>query len=126
MGVPRESDLEYVNTLVNDRIEPCEADAPRPWRIIDADEPDLSGACHDYAVTKRAELLARGWPVSRLLLAEVAYDAKADHMILLAVDDDGALLALDNLRRDIVPWAQTGYRLKWKQTAGDPNVWEDQ
>ena len=38
----------------------------------------------------------------------------------------GCMFGLDNLRRDIVPWAQTGYRLKWKQTAGDPNVWEDQ
>ena len=47
-------------------------------------------------------------------------------MILLAVVDDGALLALDNLRPDIAPWEKTGYRLKWRQTAGDPNVWEDE
>ena len=125
-GVPRRADLDEVNAVVNDRIEPCQADAARPWRVIVADAADKRGCCHDYAVTKRAELLARGWPASRLLLTEVAYDAKDDHMILLAVANDGALLALDNLRPDIVLWAQTGYRLKWRQTAGDPNVWEDE
>lgn len=77
------------------------------------------GACHDYAITKRAELLARGWPASRLLLAEVAYDATEDHLILVA---DG--MVLDNLRSEIVAFADCGYRLVRMQSAANPDYWD--
>jgi predicted transglutaminase-like cysteine proteinase len=124
LGVPRDSDLAVVNDRVNDRIEPREADATKPWRIIPADAATFDGCCHDYAVTKRAELIGVGWPAARLLLAEVAYSAAEDHMVLIAVRGDGAEVVLDNLRPDVVPWPASGYALVRRQTAADPNLWE--
>lgn len=75
--------------------------------------------CHDYAVTKRHELLAIGWPSSALLLAECRTSRGEGHMVLIA---DG--LVLDNLRAELLPAVSTGY--DWSlpvQSAADPNVW---
>jgi predicted transglutaminase-like cysteine proteinase len=118
LGAPRRSDLAAINTRVNARIIPSAAHATRPWRIIYGDEKDLAGCCHDYAVTKRAELLGLGWPASRLLLCEVACDATEDHMVLLADD-----LVLDNLNSRLLNWEATGYRLVRKQTAANLDLW---
>lgn len=124
LGVPRMSDVIAVNDRVNKRITPREADAREPWRIITDGDARRDGCCHDYAVTKRAELLGLGWPASKLLLAEVAYDAIEDHMVL-RLDYDGVAegLVLDNLRPDIVPWVASGYRLIRQQSADNPNLW---
>lgn len=124
LGVPRQSDLAVVNSLVNARIVPRDADATKPWRIISDRCEVRDGCCHDYSVTKRSELLGLGWPASRLLLTEVAYSAAEDHMVLIAVGDDGTDLVLDNLRPDIVPWADSGYQLVRRQTAANPDLWE--
>jgi predicted transglutaminase-like cysteine proteinase len=125
LGAPRAADLAAVNARVNARIMARDADAAKPWRIVYGDEAyvERDGCCHDYAVTKRAELLGLGWPASRLLLAEVAYDAAEDHMILVAVADDGGQLVLDNLRPDIVTWEQAGYRLVRWQSQASPDQW---
>lgn len=126
LGVPRHADLAIVNSRVNARVHGTDADATKPWRVIYGDEAyvDRDGACHDFALTKRAELLGLGWPASRLLLAEVAYDAKEDHMVLIAVRADGVELVLDNLHPDIVPWSHSGYRLVRRQSAASPDLWE--
>ena len=124
LGIPRMSDLALVNDRVNARIVPTDADTDRPWRIVMTDDADLTGACHEFAVTKRAELLGLGWPASRLLLAEVKYDAAEDHMVLIAVGPDGAGHVLDNLRPDIVTWDEAGYALVRQQSAADPDIWQ--
>jgi predicted transglutaminase-like cysteine proteinase len=123
--LPRDADLDRVNDRVNERIEPREADTMKPWRIVYGDNDYAKdGCCHDYSVTKRSELLGLGWLPSRLLLAEVAYSAKEDHMVLIAVDSAGVERVLDNLRPDIVTWAECGYRLVRRQTAANPDLWE--
>ena len=69
LTVAHAQDLIEVNRDVNRAIEPRE-DAgtllDERWIV-----GPKAGACHDYAVTKRHELLARGWPSRSLLLAEV-------------------------------------------------------
>src|SRR5260370_1100109 len=42
-----------------------------------------AGDCHDYAVTKRHELLARGWPSRSLLLSEVITASREHHLVLI-------------------------------------------
>lgn len=126
LGVPRQSDLAVVNDRVNRRIKPVEADATKPWRIVMEGDKNRDGCCHDYAVTKRAELLGLGWPASRLLLAEVAYSAAEDHMVLVAIGSDGAELVLDNLTPSIMSWAMSGYRLVRRQSSANPDLWEVQ
>lgn len=122
--LPRDSDLALINDRVNDRIEGTNADATKPWRFIAAEDAALDGCCHDYAITKQGELHARGWPLSRLLLCEVKYGPTGYHMVLIAIDSHGTELVLDNERSDIVPWAQCGYPLVRRQSAGTPNLWE--
>lgn len=137
VGAPNKADLDLVNTEVNERItytppclDPAAAERIKEpdgscvgigWRVIWSDSPNKHGDCHDYAVTKRAELLARGWPASRLLLAEVKFDQTEDHLILIVTNGDD--LVLDNRRDDIVPWAKSGYTLVRMQSPDDPDRW---
>lgn len=69
-------------------------------------------------MTKRAELLGLNWPVGRLLLCEVAYDATEDHMILLA----GGVV-LDNLNPRLLSWKDAGYQLVRMQTPANRDLW---
>ncbi len=124
---PREADLAAVNQRVNRRIHGVEADANNPWKIVYGDEAytERDGCCHDYALTKRAELLGLGWPPEQLLLAEVMYEGAQYHLVLIVVMPDGRELVLDNMRPGIVPWAECGYPLVRRQCAANPGgPWE--
>jgi predicted transglutaminase-like cysteine proteinase len=59
-----------------------------------------SGDCKSYAITKRHQLLVRGWPSRALLLAEVSLPTGEDHLVLVVrmADID---LVLDNLQPSI-------------------------
>src|ERR1700689_5372424 len=54
------------------------------------------GDCKDYAITKRHELLARGWPSRALLLSEVIVP-NGEHHLVLVVRTKEVDLVLDNL-----------------------------
>lgn len=108
-------DLELINAKVN-RIAPQYGTPPSvdEWLIWPS-----RAWCHDYAVTKRHELLGMGWPSSSLLLAECRTDRGEGHMVLIV---DG--LCLDNRHVQLLPFDSTGY--DWSlpmQSADDPNVW---
>ena len=65
----RWGEVARVNAEVNRAIAPRADDGDvvdETWRVAPA-----AGACHDYAVTKRHELMQLGWPSRALLLAEV-------------------------------------------------------
>ena len=69
------------------------------------------GDCNDYAVSKRSELLARGWPTRALLLSEVV-TAWGEHHLVLVVRSSAGDLVLDNLTTQIRPWSrEPSYRL---------------
>jgi predicted transglutaminase-like cysteine proteinase len=42
-----------------------------------------SGDCNDYAVTRRHDLIARGWPARSLLLAEVITSWGEHHLVVV-------------------------------------------
>jgi predicted transglutaminase-like cysteine proteinase len=113
-------DLIEVNYDVNRAITP-RADqgsvVDERWRIS-----PQAGACHDFAVTKRHELLARGWASRSLLLAEVVVPWGEHHLVLVARTDQGDLV-LDNLTGGIKAWSSTPYRWVRIQSPGDPNNW---
>lgn len=123
VGTLRE--LRDVNRRVNDgiigdaAIETLQAMRGRdePWTVW----PKF-GVCHDYAVTKQAELIKRGWPSSSLMLAIVLDLSNAGHMILL-VDTGAEILALDNLTDEIKPPAATRYVFVKVQSPDDPLTW---
>lgn len=116
----RWDDLRDVNKAVNASIVP-EANAEgvpgEKWLIRPA-----SGDCNDFAVTKRYELLKRGWPPRALLLSEVVTTWGEHHLVLVVRTSLGDLV-LDNLTAQIRPWARSPYRWVRIQTSKNPNYW---
>jgi predicted transglutaminase-like cysteine proteinase len=83
-----------------------------------------AGDCKDYAVTKRHELLARGWSSRSLLLSEVALPS-GEHHLLLVVRVKNADLVLDNLSDEIRLVAKTLDQYHWVriQSPRNPKFW---
>jgi predicted transglutaminase-like cysteine proteinase len=81
-----------------------------------------AGECHDYAVTKRHELLAHGWPSRSLLLSEVV-TASGEHHLVLIVRLKDMDLVLDNLNANVRPVALTNYQWLRAETPGNPRFW---
>jgi predicted transglutaminase-like cysteine proteinase len=116
----RLKELAATNAAVNRAIVP-EANtgglATERWLIWPA-----RGECHDYAVTKRHELLQRGWPASVLLLAEVVVHSGEHHLVLVVRTVQGDRV-LDNLRTNVTPWERLPYRWIKIQSPLNPNLW---
>jgi predicted transglutaminase-like cysteine proteinase len=116
----RWEDLKAVNKTVNAAIIPernTEGLAGEKWLISPS-----SGDCNDYAVTKRSELLERGWPTRALLLSEVV-TAWGEHHLVLVVRTSVGDLVLDNMTPQIRPWARAPYQWVRIQTPKNPNYW---
>jgi predicted transglutaminase-like cysteine proteinase len=116
----RMRDLEEVNRDVNRAIT-YKADVggllSERWLV----SPN-AGACHDYAVTKRHELLAHGWPSQSVLLAEVVVPSGEHHLVLVVRTSEGDLV-LDSINQGIRPWSRTSYQWIRIQSPDDPNRW---
>jgi predicted transglutaminase-like cysteine proteinase len=116
----RWAELNRVNRDVNLAIEP-EANvrglAYEEWLIRPA-----RGDCNDYAVTKRHELITRGWSARNLLLSEVVTMSGEHHLVLVVRTSKGDLV-LDSLTSRISRWNTVPYRWVRIQTAKNPNFW---
>jgi predicted transglutaminase-like cysteine proteinase len=116
----RWEDLKQVNKTVNGFIVPepnTEGVMAERWVIN-----PTSGDCNDYAVSKRFELLKRGWPTRALLLSEVKTSWGEGHLVLVVRTSAGDLV-LDNLTPQIRPWTKAPYRWVKMQTSKNPNFW---
>jgi predicted transglutaminase-like cysteine proteinase len=116
----RWAELERVNAAVNRAIVPhpnTKGLAGEVWLIS-----PRAGECHDYAVTKRHELLALGWPEQDLLLSEVVTSWGEHHLVLVIRTSDGDFVA-DNLNPNIRIWSQTPYQWVRIQSPGNPLIW---
>jgi predicted transglutaminase-like cysteine proteinase len=116
----RWAELERVNATVNRSIIPqpnTKGLAGEVWLIS-----PKAGECHDYAVTKRHELLALGWPEQDLLLSEVVTSWGEHHLVLVIRTSDGDFVA-DNLNPNIRIWSQTPYQWVRIQSPGNPMIW---
>jgi len=126
MTVERLNELNSVNRQVNRDITPqpnLEGLATEKWVIS-----PRAGECHDYAVTKRHELLVRGWPSRALLLSEVVIPSGEHHLVLVIgmKDPDTAEvvnLVLDNLNYNLQPVGLTPYRWLRMESPDDPRFW---
>lgn len=99
--------LREINRAVNLTIEPARNElglVGEAWTL----NPER-GDCNDFAVSKRHELLRRGWPARVLLLSEVVVNSGEHHLVLLVRTRSGDLV-LDNLTDQIKPWSRTPYR----------------
>lgn len=121
MTEDRWNELNRVNREVNRSItpDPTLGPATEEWKI----SPE-SGNCHDYAVTKRHELLALGWPSRDLLLAEVVVPSGLHHLVLVVRTKDSDLV-LDNLNANIRTAAMTHYEYQWVRVESpyNPKFW---
>jgi predicted transglutaminase-like cysteine proteinase len=116
----RWADLKQVNQTVNRSIIPESQElgaAVESWLI----NPHR-GDCNDYAVSKRHELLNRGWPSGALLLSEVVTNWGKHHLVVVVRTRSGDLI-LDNLTPQIKPWARAPYRWVRIQMPNSPRLW---
>jgi predicted transglutaminase-like cysteine proteinase len=116
----RWSELETINRAVNASIFPERNEdglASEKWLL----RPDR-GDCYDYAVSKRHQLIARGWPARTVLLSEVV-TGWGEHHLVTVVRTNGGDLVLDNLNDQIVPWSSAPYRWVRIQMPRNPNYW---
>lgn len=113
-------ELVEVNRDINRSIRPARKPAYAGvgnWEIAPS-----AGDCNDYAVTKRHELIKRGWPSSALLLTEVETSWGEAHLVLTVTTNDGDYV-LDNLSQAVKPWSATRYRWVRRQSGADPSTW---
>jgi predicted transglutaminase-like cysteine proteinase len=116
----RWAEMRDVNREVNAEIRPepnTEGLAGEKWLVHPS-----SGDCNDYAVTKRHDLLARGWPARAVLLSEVV-TSWGEHHLVVVVRTFGGDLVLDNLTANIVPWSRKPYQWVRIQMPKNPNYW---
>lgn len=120
LNITRWAELEDVNRTVNSSIHPERNEdglAGEKWLL-----GPPRGDCNDYAVTKRHELIARGWPARTVLLSEVVTVSGEHHLVTVVRTDSGDLV-LDNLTDQIMPWSRTPYRWVRIQMPRNPNYW---
>ena len=68
------------------------------------------GDCEDFAMTKRAMLIAQGWP-SRALSLTVVKTAWGEGHAILSVHTSSGTLVLDNLSHSVKPLSQVPYHV---------------
>ena len=122
LTLERARELNIINRTVNREIAPkvsVRSAANEEWLIWPP-----AGDCKNYAITKRHELLARGWPSRALLLSEVVISSGQHHLVLIVRLKD-ADLVLDNLDDDIRPVATTYGQYHWVriQSPQNPRFW---
>jgi predicted transglutaminase-like cysteine proteinase len=116
--------LEDINSDVNGRVR-READLVHYgvndyWEL--PEDTDNIGDCEDYALEKRALLMAKGVPMSALSIAMVKTAWGEAHAVLLVRTDRGDY-GLDNLSSWVKPWEEMGYTWQAVQSAENPDVW---
>jgi predicted transglutaminase-like cysteine proteinase len=116
----RWTELDRVNRTVNASIRPernNEGLAGEKWLL-----GPLLGDCNDYAVTKRHQLTAKGWPARAVLLSEVVTVSGEHHLVAVVRTTEGDFV-LDNLTDRILPWSDKPYQWVRIQMPGNPNYW---
>lgn len=116
----RMAQLQEVNHQVNSAIRPepnLEGLRGEKWLLH-----PTSGDCNDYAVTKRHDLIAKGFPARSVLLGEVVVPWGEHHLVVVVRTSSGDLV-LDNLTGHILPWSKKSYRWVRIQTPKNPTYW---
>lgn len=115
--------LQQVDEQVNNSIWPEDDEQhfgrAEYWTI----PTDGYGSCHDYALTKRKDLIEAGLPLEALRIAIVVTPSAERHAVLTVATDKGDYV-LDNLRQDLVPWRDSGYEWVARQDPASKSGWE--
>jgi predicted transglutaminase-like cysteine proteinase len=100
--------LASINERVNTTIRPISDQ--QHWGVVDRwDYPeDGYGDCEDIQLLKRKLLIEAGLPRRALRMTVVLDRAWAGHAVLMVRTDRGDFI-LDNERRAVLAWSETGY-----------------
>ncbi len=112
-------ELQEINRRVNRQIKPVSDKGKYGWADTWSLAPE-AGDCEDYALTKRAELVRRGWP-SRALRIAVAKTSWGEGHAVLVVRTQNGDLVLDNRKSEIVPWNRVD--LTWLKIQSSTNAY---
>jgi predicted transglutaminase-like cysteine proteinase len=108
-----------VNTRIRERSDMVTSGKSDDWRLA-----STVGDCEDFAITKKKELLERGWPASALLLTVVRPRFSNEGHTVLTVRTSKGDLILDSLKPRVKLWSQTPYRFFARQSPGGGQEWE--
>jgi predicted transglutaminase-like cysteine proteinase len=109
--------LEAVQTTINASITP-RLDPAHVWDY----STDGTGDCNKYALTKRRDLLAEGFPRGAVLLATATTERGEGHLVLVVRTDRGDLV-LDNRVQHVVDWSVLPYHWVSVQSQQSPVRW---
>ena len=107
-----------VNRRVREISDQAQYGHPEQWALPTA----RGGDCEDFALLKKRELIARGLPANRLLIASVFDRRRNSHAVLVLRTDRGDFV-LDNLTDRIAGWRESGYTFFRIQDPSDPRRW---
>lgn len=110
-------DLQAINGRINASIIPENDAGPDVWSLW-----PQRGDCEDYAITKRAALIAAGWPAPALRLAVTRTRSGEGHAVLVVSTTNGDWV-LDNRTDYIRNWRDAGLHWLKIQSPDDPRVW---
>lgn len=111
--------LERINRNINQAIRPQRDRSALGdvWTIA-----PRAGDCDDFVVTKRAHLLAAGWPSSALIMMLVRTRGGEAHLVLVVRTSAGDYV-LDSLINRIVPIAAMTYQPEAVQSVRNARHW---
>jgi predicted transglutaminase-like cysteine proteinase len=118
-------DLWRKVTTINERVNGTTQ--PRSdqehWGVVDRwDYPDDGyGDCEDIQLLKRKLLIEAGLPRRALRMSVVLDEVRAGYAVLLVHTDRGDFI-LDNQRRAVLAWNETGYAFI-KREGADGRTW---
>ena len=113
----RSQALEAVQATVNASITP-RIDPTHVWDY----STDGTGDCNKYALTKRRELLAQGFPRGAVMLATATTERGEGHLVVVVRTDHGDLV-LDNRVPHVVDWSVLPYHWVSVQSQQSPVRW---
>jgi predicted transglutaminase-like cysteine proteinase len=111
------SQLASVNSSVNRAIRPKRDSGGDTWTV-----GAKSGDCEDYVLSKRAKLIAMGWPSRALAIAVVRTRGGQGHAVLVVNTDQGRLI-LDNLVKDVRSKNRSPHRFVSMQDTSSTYGW---
>lgn len=85
---------------------------------------DGEGDCNKFALEKRRELIALGWPRDALLLTTALTEHGEPHLVLVARTSEGDLV-LDSRAAPVLDWTRLPYRWLARQSPENPALWVD-
>ncbi len=121
VDVVRWDELNEVNSLVNNTVEPI-SDAELYGLVEFWTYPAGQGDCEDYVLLKRRLLIERGWPEASLLITVVRDENDEGHAVLSVRTLQGDFI-LDNKTDAILPYDRTTYKFVKRQSHFDTTEW---